>query len=82
MDRKKGTFILNDTRAGWTGRAIGIHVIAETTFTAIRDTRLKDETYYISTEGDAIPAGTYIVARDGAQFSNIVLTNGAIEIIF
>jgi hypothetical protein len=82
MDRKKGTFILNDTRAGWTGRAIGIHVIAETTFTAIRDTRNQDSSYYISTPSGKVPAGTFIVARDGALFSNVLLTAGAVEIIF
>jgi len=82
MDRKKGTFILNNTRAGWAGRAIGIHVIAETTFTAIRDTRNQDSSYYISTPASAIPAGTYIVARDGALFSNITFSSGAVEIIF
>jgi hypothetical protein len=82
MERKKGTFILNDSRIGWQGRAIGIHVITETTFYAIRDNKNKDTSHYISTIGGAIPAGTYIVARDGALFSNISLTNGAIEIIF
>jgi hypothetical protein len=82
MERRKGTFILNDSKESWTGRAMAIHVISETTFAAIRDTRLNNETYYISTEGGTIPAGTYIVARDGALFSNILLTNGAVEIIF
>lgn len=82
MEKRKGTFVLNNNRDSWAGRAIAIHVISETTFAAIRDTRLKDETYYISAEGESIPAGTYIVARDGALFSNISLTNGAVEIIF
>jgi hypothetical protein len=82
MERKKGTFILNNSRNQWTGRAIGIHVITETTFMAIRDTRNQETSYYISTVGGAIPAGTYIVARDGALFSNISLTNGAVEIIY
>jgi hypothetical protein len=82
MDRKKGTFILNDTRAGWTGRAIAIHVISQTTFTAIRDTKNQESSYYISTPASAIPAGTYIVARDGALFSNITFSSGAVEIIF
>jgi hypothetical protein len=82
MDRKKGTFILNDTRAGWTGRAIGIHVIAETTFTAIRDTRNQESNYYISAPSGKVPAGTFIVVRDGALFSNVTISAGAVEIIF
>jgi hypothetical protein len=82
MERRKGTFVLNNSRDSWAGRAQAIHVIAETTFTAIRDNKNKDASYYISTPAATIPAGTYIVARDGALFSNVTLTSGAIEIIF
>jgi hypothetical protein len=82
MERKKGTFILNDTRTRWQGRAQAIHVLSETTFNTISDNKNKNQDYYISISNAGVPAGAYIVARDGALFSNISLTSGAIEIIF
>ena len=82
MERRKGTFVLNNSRDSWAGRAQAIHVIAEATFTAIRDTRNQESNYYISAPSGKVPAGTFIVVRDGALFSNVTISAGAVEIIF
>jgi len=82
MERKKGSFILNDTRTVWSGRAVAIHVLADATFTAIRDTRNQSASYYLSATGESVKPGAVIAARDGAQFVAVSVSAGSVEIIF
>jgi hypothetical protein len=82
MERRKGSYIFNDKRITWQGKAQAIHVIADATFTAIRDTRNQQARYYIAMENEVIKAGAVIAARDGAQFTAIGISAGAVEIIF
>jgi hypothetical protein len=82
MERKKGSFILNDGVTTWTGVAQAIHVVTDCRFQTIKDSKNQDKNYYIQASALTIPAGTYIAARDGAKFNNILLSLGAVEIIF
>lgn len=82
MERKRGSFILNNSRDSFDGRAKVIHVISATVFSTISDTNRNTINFYIASTGGEIPAGTMIAARDGASFSKIQLTSGAVEIIF
>ena len=81
MERKKGSFILNDGVTTWAGTAQAIHVITDCRFQVIKDSRNQDKNYYIQASASTIPAGTYIAARDGAKFNSILLSIGAVEII-
>lgn len=82
MERKKGSYILNDSRIEFNGRAQAIHVLDDTTFTAIRDSRNQSASYYIALPDRAIKAGAVIAVRNGSQFTNISISSGSIEIIF
>ena len=82
MERRKGSFILNDTRTVWQGRAHAIHVLADATFTSIRDTKNQASSYYISAPDAAVKPGAVIAARDGSQFTAVGISAGAVEIIF
>lgn len=82
MERRKGSFILNDTTTMWQGRAQAIHVIADVKFASIRDSKNQTARYYLSSASGAVNAGAVIAARDGSQFVAISITGGALEIIF
>lgn len=82
MERRKGSFILNDSRTVWQGRAHAIHVLADTTFTSIRDTRNQSASYYLSATGESVKPGAVIAARDGAQLVAVSISAGQVEIIF
>lgn len=82
MERKKGSFILNNSRDTFTGRAKAVHVISTTIFNVLNDTSTKTKDNYIASPDGELAAGTVIAARNGALFNTIQLTNGVIEIIF
>lgn len=82
MERKKGSFILNDTNTVWQGRAQAIHITADVKFSTLRDSKNKTASYYISSESEGVYSGSVISARDGAQFVAVGITSGSVEIIF
>lgn len=82
MERSKGSFVLNNSRDTFTGRAKAIHVVSPTVFNSLADTKRNTLDYYVAATAGEIPTGTVIAARDGALFNSILLTSGAVEIIF
>lgn len=82
MERKKGSFILNNSRKEFTGRIQAIHVVSDTTFSKLIDSKRQSIQHYISDGTKSIPAGTIIAARDGSVLTNIAISDGAIELIF
>lgn len=82
MERKKGSYLLNDSRVVFNGRAQAVHVVEAARFSNLNDSRNQRAAYYIADTGVDVPAGTIIAARDGALFTNIQISTGAVEIIF
>lgn len=81
MERRKGSYSLN--KAGsFTGRFTALEVTASATVTALVDSKRNTAAYYINDNRVAIPAGTILVARDAAQFTEITISGGAVDIIF
>jgi hypothetical protein len=83
MERRKGSYSLN--KAGrFQGRFTAFQVTSSATVTALVDTKQRDAalTYYINDSRTVLPAGTIIAARDAAQFTDITISGGSIDIIF
>jgi hypothetical protein len=83
MERRKGSYSLNKS-GRFQGRFTAFQVTASATVTALVDTKQRDAAlkYYINDNKTVLPSGTIIAARDGAQFTEVTISEGAIDIIF
>ncbi len=83
MERRKGSYSLN--KAGtFTGRFAAIQVTSAAIITALKDTKNRESVLniYIKDSSSIIPAGTILVGRDAAIFTEVTISSGAIDIIF
>lgn len=83
MERRKGSYSLN--KGGkFTGRFTAFQVTSAATVMSLVDTKQRDAAidYYIYESRTALPAGTIIAARDAAQFTEISISAGSVDIIF
>lgn len=83
MERRKGSYSLN-TAGTFTGRFSAIQVTSAATVTALKDTKNRESALniYIRDSSRSIPAGTILVGREAAAFTEVTISAGAIDIIF
>lgn len=75
----KGVYICNDTTAV-TKTIVGILVLEDTVFSAIKVDGIDVKANYISTPATAVKAGAYITGQS-VLFSGVTLTSGSVALV-